>query len=84
MTQPTPTQIPAPGTILLSRYRVERQLGQGGMGVVLAVRHIDLDKLFAFKLLLPQALEYPDAKERFLREARAAARLSSEHVTRVT
>lgn len=84
MTQPTPPQIPQAGTVLLDRYRVERQLGQGGMGVVLAVHHIDLDKLFALKLLLPHALEYPDAKERFLREARAAARLTSEHVTRVT
>lgn len=72
-----------PGDILLGKYRVERVLGQGGMGVVVAVRHVQLGELFAIKMLLPSARKNPDATERFLREARASARLKGEHVARV-
>ena len=71
------------GEVLLGKYRVERLLGSGGMGVVVAVRHVDLGQLHAMKLLLPTALENQEAHERFLREARAAARLTSDHVVRV-
>jgi serine/threonine-protein kinase len=71
------------GDVFLGKYRVERELGQGGMGVVVAARHLELDELFAIKLLLPEALAQPQAIERFLREARAAARLKSEHVAKV-
>lgn len=71
------------GDVLLGKYRVEHVLGEGGMGVVVAARHIHLGELFALKLLLPEALARADAIERFLREARAAARLKSEHVARV-
>src|SRR6187549_3477435 len=71
------------GDILLGKYRVERVLGQGGMGTVVAARHIELGELFAIKLMLLAALDHREAVERFLREARAAARLRSEHVVRV-
>ncbi len=71
------------GEVLLGKYRVERLLGQGGMGVIVAVRHVDLGQLHAMKLLLPTALENQEAHERFLREARAVARLTSDHVVRV-
>ncbi len=72
----------AMGDVLLGKYRVERVLGKGGMGVVVAARHLDLDELFAVKLMLdPEAS--PEAIERFLREARAAAKLKGEHVARV-
>lgn len=71
------------GDVLLGKYRVERVLGQGGMGMVLAARHLELGELFAIKLLLPEALENEDARNRFVREARAAARLKGEHVARV-
>jgi len=74
---------PRTGAVLLGRYRVERTLGQGGMGVVLAVRHLELDELFAIKLMLASTADNPDGVERFLREARAAARLKGEHVARV-
>lgn len=63
-----------PGALLLGKYRVESVLGKGGMGVVVAARHLDLDELRAIKLLLPQTLGDAHAEERFLREARAAAR----------
>ncbi|MDC3961553.1 serine/threonine-protein kinase [Polyangium jinanense] len=73
----------APGDILLGKYRVERVLGRGGMGVVVAARHIELGELYAIKFLLPNWAGDPVLRERFLREARAAARLRSEHVARV-
>ncbi len=71
------------GTILLGKYRVERALGRGGAGVVLAARHVELGELFAIKVLDLDRIESPNATRRFLREARAAARLTSEHVARV-
>ncbi|HRI68260.1 MAG TPA: protein kinase [Polyangium sp.] len=71
------------GNILLDKYRVERVLGQGGMGVVVAVRHVDLKQLYAMKFLLPKMVKHPEALERFLREAQAAAQIRSEHVARV-
>jgi serine/threonine protein kinase len=72
-----------PGTILLDKYRVERVLGKGGMGIVVAARHVQLGELFALKMILPEAVEQPEALERFLREARACAKLKGEHVARV-
>ncbi len=72
-----------PGDVLLGKYRVESILGQGGMGVVVAARHVDLGELFAIKFLLPKALRVPEAMERFLREARSSARLKGEHVAKV-
>jgi serine/threonine-protein kinase len=71
------------GEILASKYRVERVLGQGGMGVVVAARHVELDELVALKFLLPEAVSEPEAVARFLKEARAAVRIKSEHVARV-
>ncbi|EYF01654.1 serine/threonine protein kinase [Chondromyces apiculatus] len=72
-----------PGNVLLGKYRIEHVLGQGGMGVVVAARHQDLGELFAVKFLLPEALKDEEAVGRFLREARASARLKGEHVARV-
>jgi serine/threonine-protein kinase len=72
------------GEILAGKYRVERVLGVGGMGIVVAARHIQLDERVALKFLLPQALGDEDAVARFLREARAAVKIKSEHIARVT
>ncbi len=71
------------GDTLLGKYRVEHVLGQGGMGVVVATRHTQLNELFAIKMMLPEALAHPGAIERFLREAQACARLKGEHIARV-
>lgn len=73
----------AVGEVLLGKYRVERILGQGGMGIVVAVRHVELGQLSAMKFLLPAAIGREESVERFLREAKAAACLSSEHVAKV-
>ncbi|WP_437605336.1 serine/threonine-protein kinase [Sorangium sp. So ce834] len=71
------------GDVLADKYEVERVLGEGGMGVVVAARHRLLGERVAIKFLLPQARERADLVARFLREGQAAARIRSEHVTRV-
>ncbi|HTB73016.1 MAG TPA: protein kinase [Polyangiaceae bacterium] len=71
------------GDVVGGKYRIERLLGVGGMGVVVAARHEQLDQLVAIKFIRDDALDNDEAVERFLREARSAARLKSEHVARV-
>jgi serine/threonine protein kinase len=71
------------GDVIAGKYRIERLLGVGGMGVVVAARHEQLDQLVAIKFVRDDALDNDEAVERFLREARSAARLKSEHVARV-
>jgi serine/threonine-protein kinase len=71
------------GDVLAGQYRVERVLGIGGMGVVVAAHHIQLDEKVALKFLLPDALGNSEAVSRFAREARAAVKIKSEHVARV-
>ncbi len=72
------------GDVIAGKYRVERVLGVGGMGVVVSARHLQLEETVALKFLLPDALGNADAVARFVREARAAVRIKSEHVARVT
>ncbi len=72
------------GTVLAGKYRVERLIGQGGMGVVVEARHTTLDDRVALKFLLPEYAAHPEASQRFLREARAAVRIKSAHVARVS
>jgi serine/threonine-protein kinase len=72
-----------PGDILAGKYTVERVLGVGGMGVVVRAMHMDLHQRVAVKFMLPRVAEQPESVIRFLREARAAARLHSDHVARV-
>src|SRR5215471_2945366 len=73
-----------PGTVLAGKYRVDRLLGQGGMGVVVEAHHIALDERVALKFLLPDYAQHPEASQRFLREARAAVKIKTEHVARVS
>src|SRR5579864_8602341 len=75
-----PVQI---GDVLAGKYRVDRILGVGGMGIVVAATHLQLDQKVALKFMLPEALKLPALVERFAREARAAVRLKSDHVARV-
>jgi eukaryotic-like serine/threonine-protein kinase len=72
-----------PGEILAGKYKVERVLGVGGMGVVLSAIHMQLEQRVALKFLLPEVLGNADIVARFAREARAAAKIQSEHVARV-
>jgi len=73
-----------PGSIFAGKYRVEKVLGQGGMGLVLAARHLGLDEPFAIKVLLPAMMQVAGMVERFTREARASAKIKNDHVVRVT
>lgn len=77
----TPVQA---GAVLAGKYRVEKVLGQGGMGVVVAATHLQLGQLVALKFLLPEMLDSGEGVERFLREARAAVQIRGEHVARIT
>jgi serine/threonine-protein kinase len=70
------------GDLLAGKYRVERILGEGGMGVVVAAHHELLDQHVAVKLLY-QDIADREAQSRLLFEARACAKLQSEHVARV-
>jgi serine/threonine-protein kinase len=75
--------LPREGDLLVQgRYRVERVLGQGGMGAVFAAADVLRGERVAIKILLPHLAEDPDIGTRFLREARAIAALKSEHVAR--
>lgn len=65
------------------RYRVDRLLGRGGMGVVYVVTHTDLDLQMALKLLAPELADDDHYRRRFLREAKTLARLNTAHIVRV-
>jgi serine/threonine protein kinase len=71
------------GDLLDGKYRIDRVLGQGGMGVVVAATHEGLGRKVAIKFLLAEAVEHPEIIERFEREARAAATVRGPHVVQV-
>ena len=62
------------------RYSLERELGRGGMGIVYLAREVRLDRLVAIKLLPPMLAAQPVLRDRFMREASTAARLSHPHI----
>ena len=66
-------------TAVAGRYAIERELGRGGMGIVYLARDLRLERVVAIKLLPPDRGAAP-LRERFLREARTAARLSHPHI----
>ncbi len=74
---------PPPGTILAGKYRVDGLLGAGGMGYVLAATHLQLGERVAIKMILPALSRDAEVVGRFLREARAALRIKSEHCVRI-
>lgn len=75
--------VPAPGSVVLGKYRVDNVLGHGGMGSVVQVTDLHTDSVLALKTMLPGLAVDPELKARFLREGQAAERLRSEHVARV-
>ena len=68
------------GTIVAGRYRVEREIGRGGMAQVYEARHTDIGKGVAVKVLAAEFASSPVVVERFLREARAAAAVHSPYI----
>src|SRR5687768_5554912 len=71
------------GDIVAEKYVVERTLGMGGMGQVLAAKHVKLGTKVAIKVVHPELAIDPQAVARFIREAHAMARLEGEHIVRV-
>jgi serine/threonine protein kinase len=67
----------------LGGYRLRSLLGRGGMGLVFHAEDIHLQRPVALKVLMPRLASDPRSRERFLREARAAAGLRSEHVVTI-
>ncbi len=75
--------LPQPGDLIAGKYRVQGLLGAGGVAYVLEAHHELLDKSVALKLLAPEASRAAALTERFLVEARAAAKVDSPYVARV-
>lgn len=71
-----------PGAVLRQRYRLDGEIGRGGMGVVYRATDLELMREVAVKVL-PDTSSAPDARERLLREARAAAALNHPHIVSV-
>ncbi len=82
-----PQQGVKPGTVIADKYRIEKELGRGGFGVVMRARHLTIDQIVAIKILTPGDTggegEWREDAARFRREAQATAALRSEHVVRI-
>lgn len=73
----------AVGEVIAEKFRVERVIGEGGMGFVVEATHLLLDQRVALKFLRREVVAQEDVVARFTQEARAAVKLKSEHVARV-
>jgi serine/threonine-protein kinase len=84
-TTPTPTtKAPvAIGEVIAERYRIDGIVGEGGMGIVVVATHLVLQQKVAIKFLKKESMKDADAVRRFVREARAAAKVKSEFVVNV-
>jgi eukaryotic-like serine/threonine-protein kinase len=86
-TEPLPVPPPAEsrylGQVVAGKYRIDKVISWGGMGVVLRARHIVLDEPVVIKVLRPALMEEDGMVARFTREARAASKIKSDHVVRV-
>ncbi|MBS2017264.1 MAG: serine/threonine protein kinase [Deltaproteobacteria bacterium] len=78
-----PIAPPTIGDVIAGKYRIEAELGHGAMGRVFEANHLVLRHVVALKFMHPHLLRVPLAVKRFAREARAAARLRSDHAVRV-
>jgi serine/threonine-protein kinase len=79
----TPTPPVALGEIVAGKYRIDGTIGFGGMGVVCAATHLELGTPIAIKFVRPEKAGDERASARFLTEARAAAKLQSQHACRI-
>ena len=72
----------APGAVLRQRYRLDSEIGRGGMGIVYRATDLELMREVAVKVL-PETTSSSDARQRLIREARAAASLNHPHIISV-
>ena len=75
--------VPSREAIFAGKYRIVGELGKGGMGVVVRAEDVKLERSVALKFLPPELTEDPEARERFVREAKAAAALSHNNICTV-
>ncbi|HEU4535490.1 MAG TPA: serine/threonine-protein kinase, partial [Polyangiaceae bacterium] len=78
-----PHDLPSVGATLVSKYRLTRELGRGGMGAVFEAEHLRLGQKVAIKVVLPEVAKQPELAYRFEHEGRAAAKLRGRHTVRV-
>src|SRR5688572_6902013 len=71
------------GRVIAGKYRLERKLGEGGMGSVWLARHVELHSDVAIKVISPDIADEESILSRFLREARASAALRSPHIIHI-
>ncbi|MBS0658983.1 MAG: serine/threonine protein kinase [Verrucomicrobia bacterium] len=81
---PRPGDEVGPGAVIGGVYRVDRVLGEGGMGTVFAVTHTRLNKRFALKMLKKDLARDPETRARFLQEAQAAGQIQHPNVVEIT
>ncbi len=79
-----PDEDPLVGSVIQGRYRVIRQIGEGGMGVVYIAEHVEIEKKVALKILRDDFSKRPEVVERFRQEARAASKIGHAHIVDVT
>jgi serine/threonine-protein kinase len=83
MSVTTTSAYPSPGEVIDGKYRIERILGEGGMGAVMAAYHVILKSHVALKFISPDVIRVPGAVERFMNEGVAARGIQSDHIVRV-
>ncbi len=84
MSEPSPQrELPKEGDVIAGKYRIDKVIGLGGMGCVVAAQHLLLNQRVAIKFVLPEGANSAGYTARFFREAQAAAAIKSEHVVRV-
>lgn len=83
MQEPLSSRYPPVGEVIDGKYRIERMLGEGGMGAVMGAYHMFLRAPVALKFISPDMLSVPGAVERFLNEGVAARGIHSDHIVRI-
>src|SRR5947209_20505922 len=86
MSQPhfiPPNPYPQSGEVLDDKYRIERLLGEGGMGAVAKATHLLRRAPVALKFMSPAVMSLPGAVERFINEGVAASQIDSDHVVKI-
>jgi len=76
----TPLPVIAKDKLIAGKYRIIEEVGAGGMGVVYKAEDLKLQRCVALKFLPPHLMDFPELRERFLIEARAAAALSHPNI----